>query len=304
VNDLSSYMDKIVERIETTGVLDAPAALLEPVAKRITRSDAASRVLSGAPIGHRLHPLLTDLPIGAWTSAAALDLLGGRAARPAARRLVALGVLAAVPTALSGAADWQHTREGDRRVGVVHAAANSVGLLLQVASWSARRRGHFFRGKVLSAAALGAVGAGGYLGGHLVFRRGVGVDADVPVVDNPAWHVACRADELVDGHPHGVDVDGARVVLVRDLGRVYALAATCSHAGGPLDEGYVDGSVIECPWHNSKFRLDDGAVVRGPAACPQPVYQTRLRGDIVEIRHAHEGEILVDVTQHDTPTVV
>jgi nitrite reductase/ring-hydroxylating ferredoxin subunit len=167
---------------------------------------------------------------------------------------------------------------------VVHALANSAGLVFQIASWSARRRGHHVRGKVLSSLALGAVSAGGYLGGHLVFHERVGVDVDVPMTDARGWRYACRSDELVDGHPHGVTIDGVRVVVVRDLGRVYALAATCPHAGGPLDEGAVDGCVIECPWHGSKFRLDDGGVQRGPAAAPQPFYGVRERDGVVEIR--------------------
>ena len=102
-----------------------------------------------------------------------------------------------------------------------------------------------------------------------MYSQRIGVDAEVPVVKGNGWRVAARDSELSDGQPFGVDVEGARVVLVRDLGRVYALAATCSHAGGPLDEGTVHGGMIECPWHQSRFRLADGAVERGPAASPQ-----------------------------------
>ena len=111
-----------------------------------------------------------------------------------------------------------------------------------------------------------------------------GVDVEVPLVESTGWKVAARESELTDGEPFGVEVEGARVVLVRDLGRVYALAATCSHAGGPLDEGTVRDGTIQCPWHHSRFCLDDGAVERGPAAAPQFTYATRVRDGVIEIR--------------------
>ena len=94
----------------------------------------------------------------------------------------------------------------------------------------------------------------------------------------------CKLDELHEAMPFGVDVDGARVVVVRRGEAVFALAATCSHAGGPLDEGRVDGGAIECPWHRSKFALYDGAVRRGPATTSQPVYDVVVHSGMVEIR--------------------
>ncbi len=282
--DLGSRLQGLVRRIERARVLDAPAGAIEPIARRLTRSDAVKRALSGADIGHRLHPLLTDIPIGAWVSASVLDVVGGRAAHTASRRLVGVGIVAALPTIASGLSDWADTYGPGRRIGVVHGTANSVALALQVASWSARRRAHHVRGAALGMLGLGAVTAGGYLGGALVYSQRVGVDAEVPVVKGNGWKVAVRDSELADGQPFGVDVEGARVVLVRDLGRVYALAATCSHARGPLDEGTVRGSTIECPWHQSRFCLADGAVRRGPAASPQFTYATRVRDGVIEIR--------------------
>lgn len=286
MNALRSRLGGAIRRIERSRALDAPVAAVDPIVSRLTQDDRVKRVLSGAPAGHRLHPALTDVPIGLWIGATLVDLLGGTGARVASRRLVGLGVLAALPTAATGISDWQDADTPSRRVGVVHAAANAVGLLLQGASWSARRKGRHIRGALLSGAALGAVGTGGYLGGHLVFARRVGVDAPVPVVDGSGWRVACKVDELVDGHPVPADVDGARVVLVRDLGQVHALAAVCSHAGGPLEDGEVVAGTIRCPWHGSRFCLDTGEVERGPAASSQPRYHTRVRGEVVEIRPA------------------
>jgi nitrite reductase/ring-hydroxylating ferredoxin subunit len=95
---------------------------------------------------------------------------------------------------------------------------------------------------------------------------------------------AVALDELAEGEPRGVTVDGVDVVLVRRGGVVHALAATCTHAGGPLDEGSVDGGCISCPWHGSTFTLVDASIVRGPATTPQPVYETRLVDGQIEVR--------------------
>src|SRR4051794_17053951 len=149
--------------------LDGLAELVDPVAGRLTESTAVKNALSGVWLGHRLHPLLTMLPIGTWVSAALLDLLGGRRSRPAADRLVGLGILSSAPAVAAGLNDWQDGSPRIRRIGLVHAVANAVGLALQVGSWVARRRGHRLRGRALSLGALGAVGPGGYLGGHLAY---------------------------------------------------------------------------------------------------------------------------------------
>jgi nitrite reductase/ring-hydroxylating ferredoxin subunit/uncharacterized membrane protein len=242
------------------------------------------RVLSGAPLGHRAHPMLTDVPIGCWTAATLVDAVAWRSGRAAAQRLVALGVLASVPAALTGLSDWDDTHGSARRIGVAHATSNVVALTFQAASWRARRRGHHVRGALLGALGLGAVTVGGYLGGHLVFVTRAGVDHEVPLVQDEEWHAVCRLDELSDGRPFGANVGGARIVLVREAGKVYALAAVCTHAGGPLEEGEVRGEVIVCPWHGSAFCLADGEVERGPATTPEPVYETRVRDNTVEVR--------------------
>jgi nitrite reductase/ring-hydroxylating ferredoxin subunit/uncharacterized membrane protein len=278
-----SILERWVNRIERANVLDRPAALLELLASQLARSDSATRALAGAPLGHRLHPMLTDVPIGCWTSASVLDLTTGGAAHPAARRLVAFGIVASLPTAASGLFDWLSTREGDRRVGVVHAAGNFVSLGLQVASYSARRRGKNARGAIMGIASLGVATAAGYLGGHMVFARRVGVEVGVPDIDE-GWHTIGTRDELVEGEAIEVEVDGAKVAVVQLRGMVYAMAGVCNHAGGPLGRGTVAGQSLTCPWHGSRFCLADGRVMRGPAAAPQPAYDTRVRGDIVEIR--------------------
>jgi nitrite reductase/ring-hydroxylating ferredoxin subunit/uncharacterized membrane protein len=293
MNEPSGQLRAIVERIEDLAALDVVARVAEPVANRLTSRDDVKRVLSGAPIGHRLHPLLTDLPIGCWTAATLVDAFATRSGERAARRLVAIGILASLPTAATGLSDWTDTHGPERRVGVAHMAANTAALVMQVVSWRARRRGHHLRGALVGAAALGAVAAGGYLGGHLVFSRRVGVDHEVAVVEDARWQTVCLVDELVSGEAIGATVDGVRIALVRSAGTVYALAAHCSHAGGPLDRGTVRDDTLVCPWHGSAFCLRDGDVVRGPATAPQPTYETRVRGDLVEVRPAMHEHALV-----------
>jgi len=275
---------RFVGTIGRAETLDRPIAAVQTLTGRVFESDRVKRVLSGAPLGHRLHPMLTDIPIGCWTSASVLDVVAWRSGRASARRLVALGLVAALPTVASGLSDWTDTDTEERRIGFVHAGGNGFGILLELASWSARRRGHHVRGAVLGASAIGVMTFAGYLGGHLVYARRVGPDAETPLIADTGWHAVCRAEDLAESTPLGVDVNGVAVVVVRRGAEVYALAAACTHVGGPLDRGSVHDGAITCPWHGSRFCLRDGSVVRGPAASPQPTYETRLRAGVVEIR--------------------
>jgi nitrite reductase/ring-hydroxylating ferredoxin subunit/uncharacterized membrane protein len=277
-------ISQAIDRLGTNAALGRIDGPLTRVARTVTRDDTTSRWLHGSVIGHRLHPMLTDIPIGAWTTAGILDVIGGRRAQPAAQRLVALGVLAAVPTALAGLADWDGTSGRTRRVGIAHALADTAAVACYWRSWRVRRRGHHLRGVGWSMAGLGAATVAGTIGGHLVYRLGVGVDHDVPIVHDQEWHAVGALDALTENKPHGVTVDDASIALVRRNGSTCALAGTCSHAGGPLGEGSVEHDGVVCPWHGSRFALRDGSVQRGPAIAPQPVYETRTRDRQVEVR--------------------
>lgn len=160
-------------RLEGVRELDRAVKPLASAVDRLVKGDVKD-ALTGKWLGHPVHPMLTDIPIGAWTSAFVLDLFGGRRAQPAADGLIALGIVAAVPTAASGLADWSDLPPGGRRVGVVHAAANTAGVVLYAWSLATRRRGRRGRGVLLGFAAAGVLTAGGYLGGHLAF--GLGAD--------------------------------------------------------------------------------------------------------------------------------
>ncbi|HKC27540.1 MAG TPA: DUF2231 domain-containing protein [Jatrophihabitans sp.] len=166
-------LTRAAEHIENMKALDAPAMAVQRAARAVFGRGRVRQVLAGEPIGHPLHPALVGVPIGAWVSASLLDVTG--ADEDAARRLVGFGVLAAVPTAASGAHDWLATEGAERRDGFVHALLNDLALGLYVASWLARRKSRRARGAALALAGSGVLGGGAWLGGHLVYSRGVGV---------------------------------------------------------------------------------------------------------------------------------
>ena len=276
----------VASGLEQSQALDGLGEVVGKVVQGVTGPDAVKNLLSGAWLGHALHPLMTDLPIGLWTSAVALDLLGGDDAEDGADLLVGLGNLSALGAAATGLADWSDSFGPEKRLGMIHGLANSAGLALMTSSWLARRGGARGLGRTLGLAGLGVASASAYLGGHLVFSRGMGVqhagfDLDQAV---EKWtDVAAEAD-LVEGQPLAVEANDVPVMLLRERGRLHALANRCTHAGGPLNEGRFEEGAVTCPWHGSRFALEDGCVLRGPASIPQPRFEARVREGRVEIR--------------------
>jgi uncharacterized membrane protein len=161
------------KRLESATVLDPLVRLYQPLSDGLLADKGRADLLRGMWLGHAVHPILTFVPLGAWTSATVLDLVGGRQSRAAAQRLVAVGILSAGPTALTGMAEFGPISARDKRVAVVHAASNTVALTLFTASWRARRRGAHAKGVALGLTAHLATGLGGYLGGHLTEARKV-----------------------------------------------------------------------------------------------------------------------------------
>ncbi len=171
--EIGRSLETVAQRVERADTLDPLAARVQSWLGKAVPAGPARDVLRGKPLGHPLHPALVTVPIGAWASAIVFDLLGDDAG---ARRLTAVGCLAALPTALSGGADWLSTDGEQRRVGIVHAMLNDVALTCYTLSWRARRRGERSRGVRLSLVGGAVLAAGGWLGGHLAYSLGVGVD--------------------------------------------------------------------------------------------------------------------------------
>jgi nitrite reductase/ring-hydroxylating ferredoxin subunit/uncharacterized membrane protein len=279
-----SMLHDLVRRVEQAEALDRPAKPLARVIGRLVRPRAVRNLLSGTYVGHPLHPMLTDLPIGAWGMSALLDAVGGPAAEPAADLLVQAGVAAAIPTAASGLNDWSDTNGRESRVGLVHAMAMTTALSLYVASAAARARGSRRGGKALGLAGLAILLAGSYLGGHLSFVLGVNVNRTAWQDGPQEWTPVLADADLAEGEHRKVDAAGVPVLLYRTAGRLCALASTCSHMGGPLEEGTVAEGCVTCPWHGSTFRFADGGIARGPASTPQPLYQAQARDGQIEVR--------------------
>jgi nitrite reductase/ring-hydroxylating ferredoxin subunit/uncharacterized membrane protein len=276
-------IEQLTRRLEAAQGLDRPADALAAVLRRVVRPGPVEDALTGTTLGHPLHPVLVGFPIGAWAAASVLDL--ARADRDARRMLVGLGVVAAVPTALSGASDWLSTAGAGRRVGLVHAAANNGALALEATSWLARRRGRHVLGTMLSVTATGLLGSGLWLGQLLAHGLGVGVDATAFQHLPEDWtDVAAETDVPVDGAVC-VEADGVPVLLSRLDGGIVALDDRCTHRGGPLHEGVVADGCVTCPWHGSTFDLRTGYVVSGPASRPEPRFEVRTVDGRVHVRH-------------------
>lgn len=278
-------LHRAVTELGENEALDPPARRLLDVVRGTIGPGAVRDTLSGSFLGHALHPLMTDLPIGSWTSALVLDAVGGRESRGAARKLIGAGILTSLPTAATGAVEWTDSADGranTRRVGLVHAAANVTALSLFSASYLVRRRGG--GGRVLALAGGAALAVGGHLGGHLSYVNGEGVAVTTFESGPSEWTPTMLATELAEGRPACAIAGDVPVLLVREGERIHALANRCNHRGGPLHEGEVSDGIVTCPWHGSKFRLSDGNLERGPAASPQPAYEARVAAGRVEVR--------------------
>jgi uncharacterized membrane protein len=231
--------EPLVSAIESAGALDSPAkAIASSVRSNIP--GPAKDVLSGTWLGHALHPMLTDVVIGSFTSATLLDLLAGEDSAEASERLIALGILAYGPTALAGINDWADTEpvsDGVRRAGLVHAGGNAVALTLYTASLRARRRGSRSLGLVLGLAGAAVMMTGGYLGGHLSMTRAVGPNQTAFDEGPTDWTPAADAVQLSERQPTRVVVDETPVLLLKDGERVFAIHDRCSHRGCSLSQG-------------------------------------------------------------------
>ncbi|HEY2280822.1 MAG TPA: Rieske (2Fe-2S) protein [Streptosporangiaceae bacterium] len=291
---------RLSDRLEYAEGLDR---VVEPV-QQVVRKLPPGRVrdaLHGVWLGHPLHPVLVQVPVGAWLSAAFLDTVGNE---DGARHLIGLGLLASAPAAVAGWADWSEQHEQQLRTGVVHAAANSAAITLYTGSLVARARRRTGLGKALGYAGLAAVALASMLGGDISYRQAGGANhaEEVPHLVPPGWQDLLPLAELVPGEPAKAMLGDVPLFVLRSGDEVSVLANKCSHMSGPLSEGTLsegtlsegtlsDGELsgdgqdgcVTCPWHGSVFRLRDGAVVHGPATADQPAFDTRVEAGMVQV---------------------
>ncbi len=286
VNEAEIQLDKIpaVGDIGTKVSLAIHDAVL--AGGDATRS--AADVLHGTWLGHPLHPVLTDITIGAWVLGGVCDAVGAATdsdeVRKMGDRLTEIGTAAAIPTALTGLTDFSTFPEPAAVPATIHGAMNIVNIALYGLSVWERRRGNRRRGVAYSATALGLSCISAWLGGVLVYKHRVGVDHRDDFKGPKRFTVVMGEADLPQRKPTKAEFDGKPILLFREGEDVYAIGATCSHAGGPLDEGKMDGSCVECPWHHSVFDMRDGRVVHGPATQAQPLFKARIRAGNIEIR--------------------
>jgi nitrite reductase/ring-hydroxylating ferredoxin subunit/uncharacterized membrane protein len=259
------------------------------------RGRVVKNFLHGSWLGHPLHAVLTDIPVGAWTVGFVLDAIDElrgdqRRCRPADAALT-VGLAGAAAAAAAGLTDWHDTDGGARRVGFVHGLLNLTAASLYAASLIVRGRGDRKAGRSLAFSGFGIALASAYLGGGLTYSRKVGVN-HAARGDGPRDFVPVLGEsELPEGEPRRVDAGGVPVLLVRRGGRIEAIGEVCSHMGGPLVEGDLEGDVIQCPWHGSRFSVEDGRVIDGPATHPQPRFETRVRDGQIEVRAASDFRV-------------
>lgn len=271
-------------------------SLAEPVQTAVRQLfDSAGRggaelkkFLHGSALGHPLHPALIDLPLGAWTLAAILDgleLARGSKRAGAADTAIAVGLAGAVAAAITGVTDWSETDGRAKRIGLAHGVLNLSAASLYGISLFLRKRS---RQKAIgvSMIAFGVAMTAAYLGGHLVYGEQVGVDHTATAdQDQPKEFTAVLAErDLADEKPTKVIAGSVAIVLVKRGETIHALRETCTHLGGPLSEGKLEGDSIRCPWHGSRFCLTDGHVLDGPAVFPERLFDVRVRGGQIEVR--------------------
>jgi len=278
---------ELVTRLEDAEWLDPLAKSVRKVVLKVIKPRWARDVLHGVPIGHPVHPLAVQVPIGAWLSAGVLDAVPG--GEKAARLLIGVGTASVIPSALAGFTDWSQLHPQQQRVGLVHAAANVTATGLYLASLVQRATGSHGSGKVLAYLGLATVSAGGFLGGHLSYRQAAGVNhsEEIPHRFPSGWHPLAPLAELPEGGLHKREVAGIPLLVHREGGAVNVLSDVCSHLSGPLHEGKIkdDGGdpCVVCPWHRSTFSLRTGEVKAGPATSRQPLFETRVTGELVEV---------------------
>jgi nitrite reductase/ring-hydroxylating ferredoxin subunit/uncharacterized membrane protein len=254
-------------------------------------------LLNGTWFGHPLHPAITDVPITAWMLTALFDIIWLISpahttwAAYGAFVAVIVGLLGALGAIVTGFTDWSDTYGSERRVGLNHSIFNVSATLLYLVSFLLRLLAG--PGDGIAAALLGFVGLvcvlyAAYLGGEMVFTKGTGVNHTAWEAGGEDYEAVLPFEKVTENTLYRVIASGVPVVLLRQGEQVYAISATCPHAGGPLDEGQLQGDVVECPWHGSRFCMRDGRLLTGPATVNAPRYDVRVQNGQIEVKRIGE----------------
>jgi nitrite reductase/ring-hydroxylating ferredoxin subunit/uncharacterized membrane protein len=289
--------------------MDLPIAVvrqqnwLEPLAERLQPAIAGAldnsigaegaKILHGTWLGHPLHVILTDVPIGAWTAAAVFDLLDitnrTRAMQRAADSAITVGLFAATATAITGLADWSKIGGGEsRRIGLAHGLLNAAATGCYLTSLWLRRNDSRRSGRQVAFLGWIVSTLSAYLGGHLVYKKRLGVDHTADYSPPESFIAVLAEAALPENELKRVDADGMPVLLVRQGQRIYAIAETCAHLGAPLSEGKLEGASVRCPWHGSRYSLEDGRVLEAPSVHAQPILEVRIHDGQIEVRKSND----------------
>jgi nitrite reductase/ring-hydroxylating ferredoxin subunit len=278
----------MLTRLEQASPLDRISDRVQRLVSSTLRAQRVRDLLHGVWLGHPLHPALVQVPIGAWTSVAVLDLMRGH--RRPATVLVAVGTASALPAAVAGWNDWAEQAPEQRRVGLVHAALNLTALGLYAGSLVARLRGRHGVDRTLGYLGLAVVNGGAYLGGHLAYKQGAAVNQGVPELRRieEGWHPIGDLASLPEATVVTRLVDDVAVIVYRNGDEITVMLERCPHQSGPLGAGevvQVEGrTCVVCPWHGSTFSLNGGEVVHGPAGTDQQVLPTRVVSGVLQTR--------------------
>jgi nitrite reductase/ring-hydroxylating ferredoxin subunit len=288
------FVDRIVEqRWIDQGANAVKGAVRGVYARMGSASVPVRNFMHGAWLGHPLHPVLTDIVVGAYTTAAILDVAetagAGNRIAPATDIALTTGVVSGLGAAVAGITDWHVLKGKPKRIGFLHMLLNVSATGLYIFSLLARKSGNRGLGRALSWLGYGTLFGGAYLGGHLVFVKNIGVDHSAEWEQTDDYRMVMPDADLAPGELRKVMANETPIVLIRQGRTVTAMSDTCAHEGCSLSEmGELEDGVIRCKCHGSRYRLADGMVVEGPSAHPQPVYDVRVRGGQIEVRQPSE----------------
>ena len=295
MNVSESFIDRLVRR---QNWLERVADFVQKVTEGIYKVLGAPgrmlrNLLHGTTVlGHPLHPAVTDLPMGAWMVGVVLDYLAiyGHFVPPEGGDIALLvGVIAAAVAVASGYTDFQETVGHERRLALTHGLTMTLVFVVEVVSVFLRWLG----GSGAHPAAVGLATAGlvlvilgGYIGGHVVYSMGTVVNRNA-FYNGPEDFVDVGAsDDFPEDAMRRVMVEDLPALLTRQRGKLCAIGAVCTHAGGPLDEGTLENGRVTCPWHGSIFDVCTGAVKGGPATFDEPQLVVREDGGRVSVKPA------------------